>query len=114
MRKALMESLTIEAEKEILRKRIDEHLKNAELLDKRIMDLERAKNRVNDEEWEFVVNALKDQVNREKEKLVNNPYASVKIREGQLEFYAHKARMTRSDLLIYIEEELVGGPVQVV
>lgn len=114
MRKALMESLTIEAEKEILRNRIDEHLKAADLLDKRIIDLERAKNRVNDEEWDFVVNALKDQISREKENLVNNPYDSIKIREGQLEFYAHKARMTRTDLLVYIEEELVGGPVQVV
>jgi hypothetical protein len=109
-----MESLTIEAEQEILRKRVDEHLRAADDLDKRIIDLERAKSRVDDEEWNFVLDALKDQIEREQKKLVNNPYATIKFREGQLEFYAHKARMTRTELLTFIEEELVGGPVQVV
>lgn len=103
MRRALMEALTIEAEKELTRKRIDEYYMKIEHLNQRLVDLERVEKRADVEEWDKAMEYFRGSIED-----------TGRVSHNQLLFWAHKLRIEDSELLEFIEDKIVGGPVSVI
>ncbi len=102
MKKALMESLTIEAEKELIRKRIDEYYEKIEKLNQRLVDLERIEKRVDTEDWDKAIEYFRGSI-KETGRVSNN----------QLLYWSHKLRIEDSELLEFIEDKIAEGYVYV-
>lgn len=103
MRRALMDALTIEAEKDLIRKRIDEYYEKIENLNQRLVDLERVEKRADEEEWNKAMDYFRGSIEE-----------TGRVSHNQLLFWAHKLRINDSELLEFIEDKIVGGPVSVI
>lgn len=103
LRKALMEQLTVEGEKEILRNRIEEKYQEIEYLDQRLRDLEKLESKADQEIWDQALEAIRDEYSQ-KQAITNN----------RLLYWCLKLRVEQSELITILEDEVAGGMLTVI
>lgn len=95
VRESLMKKLTIEGEKEVIRTRIDELYKEIDYWSGKLEKLEEMETRFNQEQLVSAIESLKSSYNK-----------VGKIRSTQLEYWALKVRIDKTELMEHLESNI--------